>query len=125
MTRVLEVQETVVPLPGKRQQPLRAVRGQDDVFLLDTAGAILPGARATALLARCLPEGDAAARALTVGERETLLLHLRRLALGDQIDCVLRCPADGCGEALDLSLRVGDLLLPPTDEERRPERIVC
>jgi hypothetical protein len=118
-------QAVVVPLAGKRQQPIRTTAGEDDAFLLDTAGVLPPGARATALLARCLPDGEAAARALTIGEREALLLHLRRLALGDQIDCVLRCPAASCGLTLDLPLRVGDLLLPPADESRGPERIVC
>src|SRR6185436_13608531 len=27
--------------------------------------------------------------------------------------CVLRCPAPGCGEKMDLDLQVGDLLVPP------------
>ena len=50
-------------------------------------------------------------RALTVGDREALLLHLRRITLGERLACVLTCPA--CGEPMDLDLGVSDLLVPP------------
>ena len=99
-------------LSGGRQVLLRAVGDEDEAFILDTAGALLPGARATALVARCLPDGESAARTLTVGDREALLLHLRRLSLGESIDCVLRCPAASCGETLECRLPISDLLLP-------------
>ena len=79
--------------------------------MLDTATAHGPGRRATALLGRCLAAaGEAVARTLTVGDREALLLHLRRLTFGETIDCVLRCPRRTCGEPMDLALGVGDLL---------------
>ncbi|MFD0119439.1 hypothetical protein ACFVZL_36215 [Streptomyces sp. NPDC058320] len=90
--------------------------GEDQVFLLDTAGASLPSARATALLARCLSGGASAAAMLTVGDREALLLHLRRLTLGNTVQCVVCCPAGGCGERMDLTLDVNDLLVAPYDE---------
>jgi hypothetical protein len=48
-----------------------------------------------------------------VGNREALLLHLRRLTLGDRLQCVLSCPEPDCGEKMDLELKVGDLLLSP------------
>ena len=98
-----------------RELALRPIGGEDEVFLLDTADHPVPSARATALLARCLDEVDAerTARSLTVGDREALLLQLRRLTLGDAFDCVLRCPVAACGERMELSLRVSDLLLPP------------
>lgn len=120
-----------VPLPGGlwrngadgpvREIALRAVGGDDEAFLLDTRDAGLPSERATALLARCLGDAgnpDEIARALTVGDREALLLHLRRLTLGDVVPCVLRCPSAACGERLELELRVSDLLLPPYAEAR-------
>jgi hypothetical protein len=53
------------------------------------------------------------AASLTAGDREALLLHLRRLTLGDRLQGVLSCPDPGCGEKMDLDLRVSDLLLPP------------
>lgn len=104
-----------------RELALRAVSEDDAAFLLDTADAVLPSARATALLARCLGEPDAerTARALTVGDREALLLQLRRLSLGETLECVLRCPAETCGERMELGLRVADLLVPSYEDVKR------
>jgi hypothetical protein len=106
-----------------RDAELRPLTGEDEAWLLDLGRALLPAQRATLLLARCLtrlgglsPVPPEAVRALTVGDREALLLHLRRLTLGETIPCVLRCPAPGCGEKMDLDLRVADLLVPPAAE---------
>ena len=88
---------------GVRHQKvgLRPLTGSDEAFLLDTQSVLLPAERTTALLARCLTHlgelGPAAqqptalVRALTVGDREALLLHLRRLTLGERLTCVLHC----------------------------------
>jgi hypothetical protein len=113
-----------------REASLRPLNGEDEAFLIDSGDLLLPAERTTALLARCLThlEGlertaqpsDALARALTVGDREALLLHLRRLTIGERLPCVLHCPAPGCGQPMDLDLRVADLLLPPY-AEAQPE----
>lgn len=105
------------PVPV-REFELRPVGGADEVFLLDVADTALPSERATALLARCLPDGERIAPALTVGDREALLLHLRRLTLGETVQCVVRCPAADCGEPMDLVLGVSDLLVPAYDDVR-------
>jgi hypothetical protein len=119
---------TTVWLPGGywldgvcyQEAELRPVTGDDEVFLVETSDALLPVQRTTALLARCLtllgplnhitPE---LAASLTVGDREALLLHLRRLTLGERLPCELACPNSACGERMDVDLKVGDLLLPP------------
>jgi hypothetical protein len=116
-----------VTLPGgcwfdgscHREAAMRPLTGDDEAMLLEADG-MLPAERSTALLASCLtrlgpcttitPE---LARSLTVGDREALLLQLRRLSFGDDLPCTATCPAPTCGERLDLPLRVGDLLLPP------------
>jgi hypothetical protein len=102
-----------------REAHMRALTGADEAFLLETSAALLPAQRATALLTRCLtrlgplcPVTAEAARALTMGDREALLLHLRHLTLGDRLQCVLRCPHPDCGEKMDLELKVSDLLRP-------------
>jgi hypothetical protein len=103
-----------------RDAALRPLTGEDEAFLLDSA-ALPPARRTTLLLARCLarlgpwePVPADAVRALTVGDREALLLHLRRLSLGgDRVSCVLCCPAPSCGERMDLDLAMDDLLEPP------------
>jgi len=122
-----------VSLPGglwvgggrRRDAALRPLNGEDEVFVLDEASGLPPAHRATAILERCLvrlgPHEPVAAdlvRELGAGDRQALLLHLRRLSFGERLECVLACPA--CDEELDLDLRVGDLLVAPYPE-RPPE----
>jgi hypothetical protein len=104
----------------RRDAALRPVAGADEAFLLD-ADALAPVERSTLLLSRCLvrlgpwePPGEDRVRALAAGDREALLLQLRRLTLGDRLELVLSCPA--CDEALGLDLLVGDLLVPPYED---------
>ncbi|HEV2851615.1 MAG TPA: hypothetical protein VHC97_02310 [Thermoanaerobaculia bacterium] len=120
---------TEITLPGglwlggahHRRAELRPVAGADEVLLAEERSAP-PARRVTRLLGRCVrrigdvPVEEETVRALTVGDREALLLHLRRLTLGEAMPCVLACP--DCGEKLDLDLRAGDLLLPPYTETR-------
>ncbi len=103
-----------------REATLRPLTGEDEAYLFD-AGESLPLAeRTTALLARCLTRlgpleevTPDTVRSLTVGDREALLLHLRRLTLGERLQCVLRCPDSECGKKMDLELKIDDLLVPP------------
>jgi hypothetical protein len=96
-----------------RELRLRQVAGDDQAFLLDAAATLAPDERANVLLERCLDEDDAAAlvSSLVAGDREALLLQLRGLSLGESLDCVLTCPAPGCGERMELELRIADLLV--------------
>jgi hypothetical protein len=118
-----------VPLPsglwrgGKRVRELlvRAVGSDDEGFLLDIGASSPPSERATALLARCVTDqddGEAIVRALTIGDREAVLLHLRRLSFGESVDGVVRCPRAECRQRLELTLRVSDLLLSPYEDAR-------
>lgn len=115
-----------VPLPhglwldGARQgdAAIRPVTGADELFLAEDAAALAKAERVTGLLQRCVGRIGAIAaptaehvRALSVGDREALLLHLRRLSFGSRIDCVVTCPAEGCGEAMDVGFDVSDLLV--------------
>ncbi len=114
-----------VTLPGgfevggtwRRRVELLPLSGEDEAFLFDGLAG-LPAARTSALLGRCFalepggpPMGAERAAALTVGDREALLLHLRRATFGERLQAVLQCPA--CGEKLDLDLEVSALLVPP------------
>lgn len=120
--------ETIVLLPGgcwldgvrHSEARLHPLDGRDEAFLVEDAAGLLPAEQVTALLTRCLsrlgPHDQVTAeqvRGLTVGDREALLLHLRRLTLGDAMQCVLSCPNPACGQKMDLELRASHLLLPP------------
>jgi hypothetical protein len=107
-----------VVVPGGRELALRPTGHEDDVFLLETAEGMVPSERGTALLGRCLRGGAGVARALTVGDREALLLELRRLSIGETLECVLPCPNESCGERMEFTVAVRDLLLPPYGDTR-------
>jgi hypothetical protein len=107
----------------RRDVELRLPRGTDEECLLDDDSIVTPAERVSELLGRCLvgdalgAEGADLARALTVGDREALLLHLRALLFGDRLSCVLACPV--CSEPMDIDLSISELLVPPY---RRPHR---
>jgi hypothetical protein len=103
---------------GRRELevPLRPISAEDEAFLLvESAAGTLPSEMATALLGRCIagPDGAEVASGLSIGDREALLLQLRRITLGDGMECVIGCHV--CGERMELTLRASDLLLPPYD----------
>jgi hypothetical protein len=112
-----------------REAVMHPLTGDDEAWLLETGG-MFPAERSTALLARCMTKlgpSDAVtrdlARSLTVGDREALLLQLRRLTFGDELPCTVTCPAPTCAERLELPLHVSDLLLRPyPPQPRRHER---
>lgn len=111
----------------QRRLWLRPWSGEDIAALGEGPAAEAPhAARTSELLGRCLsldggatPAGAAAARRLTVGDREALLLHLHRLTCGDRLDLVAACAH--CGQRLELELRAG-VLLTPTEEACEAER---
>jgi hypothetical protein len=118
----------LVTLPGgcwqagsnNREARLRPLNGEDESFLLETVEALLPAERTTAVLTRCLTclgseqrVTEPAVRALTVGDREALLLHLRRITFGERMPCLLTCPDPACGEKMDLDLNASELMLTP------------
>jgi hypothetical protein len=94
---------------------LRPPTGADEAFLLERRGWTR-AELVTGLLARCVldvdgePPGLDGVRALTVGDREALLLHLRAAAHGERISCTVDCGA--CGERMDLDVSVADALVP-------------
>jgi hypothetical protein len=61
-------------------------------------------------------------RNLTIGDRVTILLHLRRLMFGDVIPCELCCPL--CKEMISLAVRVSNLLLQPANSLPKTEKFI-
>jgi hypothetical protein len=99
-----------------REAHLREFTGDDHLFLIEQCQGLLRAHWVTEVLARCVLKlgpyqaTREAVRSLTVGDREALLLHLRRLTLGDRLTCVLSCPE--CQEKLELEIVVVHLLQP-------------
>jgi hypothetical protein len=98
---------------------LRPLTGRQEEWL--AAEPAIPTAPAvTRLLADCLVRvgdtpGDAAlARRLLVGDRDFLMLQLRRITLGDAVRAVARCPA--CAAPMDV-----DFSLAGVPADRRPQ----
>lgn len=56
--------------------------------------------------------GIDAVRGLCLGDREALMLHLRRLTLGERIVALFTCPNPDCKEVLSHDMNVKSLLLP-------------
>ena len=92
---------------------LRPTDDSTEESLLHQIEAMVPVERDSAVLASlvCSPAGDplglSKARELSMGDRELLLLLLRRQIFGNIMPCLLLCPA--CSERMDLQLKVDDL----------------
>jgi len=106
-----------------REAHVRPLTGEDQFFLTEECAGLLPAHWVTEALTRCVtrlgsdePVSREAIRSLTVGDREALLLHLRRLTRGDRLRCLLTCPAPECQEKLEVDVDVADLLLPSCGE---------
>ena len=97
---------------------VRPLTGRDEEALLASNAATLPE-RISGLIAHgvgglgsldAVTEQQAAQ--LTVGDREALVLALRRLTLGERLQLVVYCGA--CREAMDIDLTIGELLVEPS-----------
>lgn len=94
---------------------LRTVDDCSEESLLEQVDGMLPVERDTTLLASCVLKTDGSALSpveickLSIGDRQTLLLRLRRLMLGNTMQCLLQCPF--CAEKMDLQPKVDDLIV--------------
>ncbi len=116
------------------QAVLRPLTGEDEEFLSEEAVSYPTVRRTTAILSRCTlrlgsasPVSETQIARLCTGDREALLLHLRRLTFGDRMPATVSCPHAGCGQILDLDLRTSDLLVPAPQEasESYETQITC
>ena len=93
-----------------RQGRLRPPEGRDEQWLLGLPASARQARVVTELLRRCVRAiGPYRATRdmmldLGVGDREYLLLALRRAAFGDHLALVLTCPRQGCGKPMDAGL---------------------
>ncbi len=102
-----------------RNVELRMLTGLDEEFCAESTSRSLPVTCITNLLTRCITRMDGVEKVtantvgrLTVGDREALLLYLRRLTKGERMQSILNCPQTDCNELMDIELNVSDLLQP-------------
>ena len=95
---------------------LRPLTGREEEWVTQHAGA--PSAHlATKLLSACFVRLDDQAVSsemvakLLAGDRDYLILQLRRMTLGDQIAAVFSCPA--CKRAMDVEFLAQDISIEP------------
>lgn len=103
-----------------RAVTLRAPTGREEDLLLGEGRGWLPAEQSTALLTRCVTRlggrRDVAAddiRALSIGDREALLLRLCTSVAGERIEASLQCTIEDCGERLEIEVDVERLLAAP------------
>lgn len=114
-----------------REVEIRPVNGGDELALIDRYKGTFHARRVTELLARCLVSlgpldvARRAMRALSVGDREALALHLHALTYGSSLHCLTECPTSGCGQSLEIDLSVDDLLQPPYSDAERWQEFVA
>ena len=84
---------------------LRPLNGCDEEFLFEEAAGRSTARRVTALLTRCTlrlgrlsPVSEAQIARLAAGDREALLLHLRRLTFCHREPAVASCTGADCGQ---------------------------
>jgi hypothetical protein len=94
------------------QVGLRRLSGREEDWLSRHGGVSIAEA-ITEVLAACLTLDEAGlttrqiAQGLLVGDRDFMMIQLRRLTLGDQIAAVYTCPA--CASKMDVSLDLSDV----------------
>jgi hypothetical protein len=109
-----------------REVRFAALNGHDEESLAYAAPGTSAAAAVTALLARCVARvgsiervDEALVRDLLVCDRDYLVLRLRSLAFGPQIDAVLDCSNPECGERMDVRFSLGELEFERSDVRSR------
>jgi hypothetical protein len=123
--RIVEV-ELVLPgglvlEDGRRltRAKLRALAGTEEEWLAEAQGTP-SAAKVTCVLSSCLVALDGESvdaervRRLLVGDRDYLMLQLRRITLGDEVAAVMSCQA--CGAPMDIAFRASEVAV-----ESRPQ----
>src|SRR5688500_16379214 len=89
-----------------REVEVAPLTGRDEELIAQQPGA--RGALLTALLARCVlrlgpvgPVSEDLMRRLLVGDRQFLLLKLRQLTFGDDVQATVHCPWETCRQKID------------------------
>jgi hypothetical protein len=111
-----------------RTAEVKELTGHDEEAVADALGLSTPK-RTTALLERLVSFAGISdsnilqtVRNLTAGDRVALILAVRRMLLGDSLDCLVACPSCGTDMSVELSIsQLTNPTAPPPTEEREFE----
>jgi len=111
-------------LPSGLEAELREMTGAEE-SLLTNRRLMKDGEGVNQILRNCLVRlGDRTELAakdvldLLSGDRLFLLVKLRQISFGDEVDLSLACPAKDCGEVTDVHIALDDLEATPYGTER-------
>lgn len=111
-------------LPSGLEAELREMTGAEE-SLLTNRRLMKDGEGVNQVLRNCLVRlGDRTELAakdvldLLSGDRLFLLVKLRQISFGDEVDLSLACPAKDCGEVTDVHIALDDLEVTPYGTER-------
>lgn len=98
-----------------REAVLSPLSGREEELLADNNGKD-SASRVTELLSRCVksigtisPVYEKIASNLLIADRQYLLLRLREVTYGDQVQATIFCPWPGCGRKVDLDFSINDI----------------
>lgn len=133
MTEEIErLEEGLFLLPGgyldpggecHREAKLRPLTGREEEWIADPALEWTEAVLVTALLHRTVERigpyrpTEEMIRSLPVGDRDYLILKLRRITFGSRVELILTCPRPECARKMDI-----DFDLDSIPVERRPIR---
>ncbi|MDC0744825.1 hypothetical protein [Polyangium mundeleinium] len=90
---------------------LRQLGGAEDMLLAEASGCDVELALALASALARSAQGEAIAwEALPLTDLDATLLRIRQMVIGDHVHTDIQCPAEGCGERIDIAFRVTDYL---------------
>lgn len=106
-----------------REVDLAPLSGREEELLADRrqTGSTAP---VTAVLSRCVrrlgtisPVSTELVRRLLVADRQYLLLKLRDVTFGDQVQATIRCPWADCGHKVDIDFSLRDIPVRESQEK--------
>ncbi len=107
---VVHREVSLTPLSGREEELLAGNHRRESASLV------------TIVLSRCLqrlgtisPVSEEVARHLLIADRQYLLLKLREVTFGDQVQATIFCPWPDCGQRIDMDFSIKDI--PVTDSE--------
>jgi hypothetical protein len=106
-----------------REAELAPLSGHEEELLADQ-GPASSAAPITALLSHCVrrlgtisPIPEALVRRLLVADRQYLLLKLRHITFGDQVQATICCPWADCGHKVDIDFSLEDIPVRESQEK--------